>query len=147
MNLIFRSGKRIAKLFPSEGPLSDRIVDQLMYVPPDYNEETPIKKILVYNGLGSWSQEAGRSVFINSKCPVNRCTITVNREEAKDADAILYKDQFVLPSVPRPINQVSVSLYIDFNRIQWRAVNFHSAINWLVDTWAMMRPDWLLPVN
>lgn len=105
--LNYRSGKRVAKLFPSEDP-SDRIVNQLMYIPPEYSEETaPMKKILVYNSLGSWNiQKEGQSRFIKDKCPVNKCILTANREEAANADAILYKDQFILPSVPRPPNQV-----------------------------------------
>lgn len=79
-----------------------------MYVPPDYNEETsPVKRILVYNGLATWSPaKAGRDMFLNSKCPVNKCVLTANKEEARDADAILYKDQFAMPSTPRPSSQV-----------------------------------------
>lgn len=94
-------------MFPSEDPNSDRIVEQLMYIPPDYNEKTaPLKKILLYS-LSNWGLTAGRDTFLNAGCPVNKCTITSNRADAKDADAILYKDQFILPSVPRPANQVS----------------------------------------
>lgn len=105
---VCRSGRRIAKLFPSEDPNNDRIVDQLMYVPPDYNEESSsLKKILVYNGLATWSPaRAGRNIFLDSKCPVNKCSLTANKEEAKDADAILFKDQFSLPPHSRSMNQV-----------------------------------------
>lgn len=104
---VFSSGLRTVKLFPSENPTSDRITEQLMYLPSDYSEDVALKKILVYNGLATWSPAiAGQTVFLNSKCPVNRCLLTANRDEAKDADAILYKDQFLLPPINRPSYQV-----------------------------------------
>lgn len=109
-----RTGQRSVKLFPSEDPYNDRITEQLMYIPADYTEATPIKRILVYNGLATWSPAtAGQTVFLNSKCPVNRCALTANRDEAKDADAILYKDQFLLPPVARPANQIWILYFLE----------------------------------
>lgn len=112
-----KTGRRIARLWPHESPDSDRITNQLMFVPPASPEEESsgrrLKKILIYNGLGSWSPlKPGRDVFTQARCPVDTCTITPDKAQAADADAILYKDHFVNPSHPRPPRQVCLS--------QWR---------------------------
>lgn len=57
-----KTRKRIAKLFPSEDPLNDRITNQLMFVPPNYQEikkQKRYKTILLYNGLGAWNVKEG----------------------------------------------------------------------------------------
>lgn len=61
-----RRGKKAhlqgSKLFPFQDPHSDRIVNQLMYVPPNYEEiktSGKFKTILLYNGLGPWNIKAG----------------------------------------------------------------------------------------
>nr|CAI5842106.1 unnamed protein product [Callosobruchus analis] len=91
------------RLFPDEAD-GDRIVDQLMYVPEDYQGyDTPEKVILAYNGLSAWGQKPGGASFHG--CPVSRCSLTDDRSKAADADAILYKDHFIHPGVPRPMHQ------------------------------------------
>lgn len=53
-----KTNKRLAKLTPSEDPRSDRITNQLMFVPPNYEEirnSGRLKTILLYNGLGPWN--------------------------------------------------------------------------------------------
>ncbi|VEN34890.1 unnamed protein product [Callosobruchus maculatus] len=91
------------RLFPDEAD-GDRVVDQLMYVPEDYRGyDTPEKVILAYNGLSAWGQKPGGASFHG--CPVNRCSLTDDRSKAADADAILYKDHFIHPGVPRPMHQ------------------------------------------
>lgn len=50
------------KLFPHQDPYSDRIVRQLMYVPPNYTEiraSGKLKTILLFNGLGPWNVKPG----------------------------------------------------------------------------------------
>ncbi|KAJ4444225.1 hypothetical protein ANN_06016 [Periplaneta americana] len=107
-----KTGRRIARLWPHEDPGSDRITNQLMFIPPasSTGESGPhkLKKILIYNGLGSWAPlKPGRDVFTQARCPVDTCTVTSNKAEAADADAILYKDHFVNPGHPRPPRQPS----------------------------------------
>ena len=106
-----KSGRRIAALWPHEDPGSDRITNQLMFVPPSSSAGESngqrLKKILIYNGLGSWAPlKPGRDVFTQARCPVDTCTITSEKAQAADADAILYKDHFVNPGHPRPPRQV-----------------------------------------
>lgn len=60
-----KTKKRIAKLFPTEDPLNDRITNQLMFVPPNYQElkkQKRYKTILLYNGLGAWNVKEGTCV-------------------------------------------------------------------------------------
>lgn len=58
----------------------------------------------MFNGLTSWNLKSGREVF--AECPVNTCTISANRVDAEDADAILFKDYLVHPGIHRPAGQV-----------------------------------------
>jgi hypothetical protein len=58
-----KTGKRLAKLTPAEDIRSDRITNQLMFVPPNYEEirnEGRLKTILLYNGLGPWNVKQGK---------------------------------------------------------------------------------------
>lgn len=63
-----KTRKRLAKLIPSEDVRGDRITNQLMFVPPNYEEiknEGRLKTILLYNGLGPWSVKQGCWNFLN----------------------------------------------------------------------------------
>jgi glycoprotein 3-alpha-L-fucosyltransferase len=77
-----------------------------MYTLPK-DENPPIKKILLANGIGAWGVTLGRTEFIRNKCPVDRCSITADARDAATADAILFKDHHTPFNVKRPINQVS----------------------------------------
>lgn len=58
-----KTKKRLAKLMPSEDPRGDRITNQLMFVPNNYEEiknEGKVKTILLYNGLGPWNVKQGK---------------------------------------------------------------------------------------
>lgn len=76
-----------------------------MYTLPK-DEDVPIKKILLANGLGAWGVSGGRTEFIRNKCPVDRCTLTADQRDAAAADAILFKDHHTPFDVKRPPNQV-----------------------------------------
>jgi glycoprotein 3-alpha-L-fucosyltransferase len=106
-----KSGRRMALIWPDEDPGSDRITNQLMFVPPfpsagDVNSQK-LKKILFYYGLGSWFPlTPGRDMFREARCPVDICTITLDQNQTQDADAIVYHDRFAHPRHPRPPRQV-----------------------------------------
>ncbi|XP_023336037.1 glycoprotein 3-alpha-L-fucosyltransferase A [Eurytemora carolleeae] len=99
-------------IWPENLPFEDRIPEQLMYVPssvPENQEETetPLKKILLWNGASSWGGLVpGRGVFLKEKCPVSSCVISSNRAEADSSDLILFKDHFSTPSMLRSSNQI-----------------------------------------
>ena len=106
-----KSGRRMALLWPEEDPGSDRITNQLMFVPPSSSAGESsgqrLKKILPYYGLGSWFPlTPGREMFRDARCPVDTCTITLDKTQTADADAIVYHDRFIHPSHPRPPKQV-----------------------------------------
>ncbi len=109
-----KSGKRMATVFPDESLGNDRIPDQLMYVPPkgfvpDNPEDpsTPLKKILLWNGISSWGgHRAGRGVFLKERCPVNSCVLSSSRTDASEADLVLFKDHFTMPTFKRPKKQL-----------------------------------------
>ncbi|XP_063241333.1 glycoprotein 3-alpha-L-fucosyltransferase A [Bacillus rossius redtenbacheri] len=124
-------GRRRLKLWPAEDPGSDRITQQLMFVPARAEQPEPrLKKILLYNGLGSWSQmEAGRGVFLRSKCPVDTCSITASKAEAGDAAAILFKDHFSNPSHARPPHQVWILYFLECPH-HTQHVKHNDVFNW-----------------
>lgn len=76
-----------------------------MYALPN-EEDIPLKKILLANGLGTWGVTGGRTEFKRNKCPVDRCTLTADTREAETADAILFKDHHTPFNVKRPHSQV-----------------------------------------
>ncbi|XP_065361610.1 glycoprotein 3-alpha-L-fucosyltransferase A [Calliphora vicina] len=133
-----RRGKKAhlqgSKLFPYQDPHNDRIVNQLMYVPPNYEEiktSGKLKTILLYNGLGPWNVKAGRDVFLRSKCPVDTCAITASRDQANTADMILYKDHYIPTGIRRPANskQVAMLYYLECP-YHTQNVKVPDAINW-----------------
>ena len=115
-----KSGRRMALLWPEEDPGSDRITNQLMFVPPsppagDLSGKR-LKKILFYYGLGRWFPlKPGRDMFREAQCPVDTCVITLDQNQTTDADAILNHDRFAHPRHPRPPRQVR-SLHLLYSR-------------------------------
>lgn len=93
-------------MWPSQVNGNDRIINQLMYIPEDYDKDTSaLKTILLWHGLDHWVKP-GRVSFLEAECPVSKCTVTDDRLQASKADLILYKDHFVLPGHRRPPRQV-----------------------------------------
>lgn len=130
--LLRKTHKRIAKLLPSEDALNDRITNQLMFVPPNYEEILELgklKTILVYNGLGQWNIGAGREVFTKAKCPVNTCSVTAEHGMANTADLILYRDMFFPTGVPRPSHQIYMLFYLE-SPYHTSFVRFPDVFNW-----------------
>lgn len=107
--------KRVATILPEDANKSnDRILDQLMFYPPKgyipenlEDTSTPLKKILLWNGISSWGgTRPGRGVFLKQECPVNSCAITTSRTDSLNADLVLFKDHFTMPTYQRPLNQL-----------------------------------------
>lgn len=106
-----KTGRKLAKLWPHEDWGDDRILNQLMFVPPVQKDKPQkLKKILFYFGLGAWNLKPGRNIFVESKCPVDTCTVTASQSEAPNVDAILFKDRFVHPGHVRHSRQVEYTL-------------------------------------
>lgn len=111
-----KTNKRVARLLPSEDPANDRITNQLMFVPTNYEQmraENRNKVILLFNGLSQWNVKGGREVFLSNKCPVDTCTLTENREMASKADMLLYKDHYVNTGATRSLNQIYMIYYLE----------------------------------
>ncbi|RZF32646.1 hypothetical protein LSTR_LSTR004074 [Laodelphax striatellus] len=103
-NLDTITGRRDAKLWPNEDKEGDRILDQLMFVPPDNGKPLPMKTIRFVPGLVIWEvnhPKGSPEPFVT--CPVNRCKATTN---SLDADALLFVDIFYDPRHHKPAKQV-----------------------------------------
>ena len=115
-----KSGRRMALLWPEEDPGSDRIMNQLMFVPPSssagVSSGQKLKMILFYYGLGRWIPlKPGRVMFTEARCPVDTCNITLDKNQTTDADAIVYHNRLAQPDHSRPPRQVR-SLHL----LYWR---------------------------
>ncbi|XP_035775611.1 glycoprotein 3-alpha-L-fucosyltransferase A-like [Anopheles albimanus] len=127
-----KTNKRLARLLPSETARGDRISNQLMFIPPNYEtikRKGKLKTILVYNGLSPWNVKAGRDVFLSSKCPVSTCTITAQREKAATADLVLYKDHYIPPAVPRSPYQIYMMYFLECP-YHTQHVKYPDVFNW-----------------
>ncbi|XP_011496319.1 PREDICTED: glycoprotein 3-alpha-L-fucosyltransferase A [Ceratosolen solmsi marchali] len=101
-----RSGKRIARLWPEEDSFDDRVTNQLMFVPPEYNRSSHdirFKKIYVPHGMNP-------DLFYQQGCPVNTCVIT--RDNPGEADLILFKD-YITHIGRRFINQIWMLYFLE----------------------------------
>lgn len=77
-------------LFPEDvaDAADDRIINQLMYYPPGYDDNAPLKTIYMVTDDNDWHLAAGRAVFLQYKCPVDRCQFVADPNKA---DVIFYK--------------------------------------------------------
>lgn len=102
--------KRVAKLYPNESPSNDRVIDQLMFVPSNYEQiqkSGEYKTILLYGGFeaGFWLF-GDRGHFQFEHCPVNTCKLTTERNLSDQADLIFYADFYTPTGVPKPPHQL-----------------------------------------
>lgn len=101
----YPKGRRL--VWPDQLRYGDRIRHQMVYVPNNYAyEKTPIKRILLYNGINpEWEvPRLDRGEFIG--CPVRQCTLTIDRSVGSEVDALLFRHTYTRPSFKRPPNQV-----------------------------------------
>lgn len=106
-----KTGVRATALLPFEQPDSDRIINQLLFVPPNY-DKTKSKVILVPNGFPSWwDVKPGSGVF--EGCPVNACRATVNNDERGTADMVFFHEHFVRASETRPVEQIYALYHLE----------------------------------
>jgi len=97
-------GDLVDNIWPVGRLKGDRIEEQLMIPSRDIDTTSgdgtslpvkpKLKKIFLPNGLGSWQTKSGQKVFTEQKCPVDRCALTSNRDEAANADAIMFKGDY-----------------------------------------------------
>lgn len=101
-------------LWPEESD-EDRIVNQLMYLPENYDPlDKKLKTIVLYLGRGGWSDlPLGQTKFILDKCPVDRCYLSSNPNDAVDADAVFFKERFQWPKHRRPLNQIWILFLLE----------------------------------
>lgn len=92
---INETGVHSARLLPLKHIQNDRILNQLMFVPPNYNAthqlEQP-KTIFVSNMPAWWDIKEDDSIFAD--CPVKNCKITIHKEESKDADLVFFHEMY-----------------------------------------------------
>jgi glycoprotein 3-alpha-L-fucosyltransferase len=143
--------RRIAKLFPEEDIDEDRIVNQLMFVPPNYEEvkkSGKLKKVLIYSGdFGVQTGERnrteirrmessviktilGRTEFIS--CPVDTCEITRNKNEINGSDLVIFRDGYVDTNVAKSPKQLYMIYMLEspYHTGNFGGGNLQSVFNW-----------------
>lgn len=110
-----KTGIRDSKLFPDEDPENDRILNQMMFVPPNYDPSRRMeimKTIYVPLGLPSWWKlKNGDAAF--EKCPVDACRITSNVKARKNADLIMFNHEYIHSNETRPPKQLYAMYYTE----------------------------------
>ena len=119
-------GRRDAKLMPSEDPNSDRVENQLMFVPTNYDQirnSTKRKLMVFYNGIESWWYiDIKKKEFLDPymKCPVTTCTISNKREDAEKADFVIFSGQHSAINLTRTPNQIYAFYRLE-SPVHWNA--------------------------
>lgn len=103
-------GRRDAKLLPFEDPDSDRVENQMMFVPPNYakiRKSNRTKSIVFYNGIeGLFDVNTKATFFTDRKCLVTTCTLSEKAANAEDADLIIFSGQYTLINLTRTPKQI-----------------------------------------
>ncbi|KAH9373358.1 hypothetical protein HPB48_018411 [Haemaphysalis longicornis] len=140
---------RLARVWPDpKAPHDDRIVAQLMYLPPRYKGQatnlsttynkssnfdwrndsnaTGLKTILL---RGSWYNfHEGRMLFLRDRCPVDACRVYKGwRNENITVDAVIHKDSFY-NFYPKPRRQLWI-LYLLENPLHTSVGNDSGSID------------------
>lgn len=129
-----KTGIRNVKLLPQEEPDSDRILNQLMFIPPNYDsivQSQNVKTILAYNDYSPWwGIKNGDNVFKEHKCSVNTCRFTNNTNETQTADLVLFLESYNHTGEKRPSNQL-YALYHSENPAYTHAIKYPGTIDLL----------------
>ncbi|XP_040074117.1 glycoprotein 3-alpha-L-fucosyltransferase A-like [Ixodes scapularis] len=93
---------RLPRIWPRpDSTGDDRIVEQLMYLPPHYShlqsgaKDVRLKKIILRGGWHDFLK--GQALFLRDKCPVNACEVyseTGDMWTDNSIDAVIFKDHF-----------------------------------------------------
>lgn len=141
------NGRHDALLLPLEQLGSDRILNQLMFVPPNYDPKN-VKTILMNNGIpywfgikggtqniGSapywWKQKQVDDIFKEHKCPVNACRITDDKAERQSADLVFFLDTYEHTNEPRPVNQLYALHHME-NPLATNPFQYPDVFNWTI---------------
>ncbi|VVC29302.1 Fucosyltransferase, N-terminal,Glycosyl transferase family 10 [Cinara cedri] len=148
-----KTGPRTSRIWPEEQNNTDRIEEQLMFVPHNYQyENSPMKKILINNSFNGCMINEGQTEFISNDCPVDRCFITKNILEAENMDAIIFNGKYSKPSHNKTSKQVWIllitepayksTLNVDQDVINWTAAYRHDSDIYIpYGRWAYYNPS------
>ena len=104
-------------LYPGAGTQSDRIQEQLAYLPPDNVTSSPLT-ILIWQGLASWGgikPREGREVFERESCLVTNCQLTGDKTKLDSSDLVIFRER--VPQMKKTSGQL------------WMIYNLESPLN------------------
>ena len=104
-------------LYPGPATQSDRILEQLAYVPPSNVTSQPLK-ILIWQGLASWGgikPKEGGEVFARESCLVTNCLLTGDKTKLDSSDLVIFRER--VPQMRKKAGQL------------WMIYNLESPLN------------------
>lgn len=96
--------RRDLRVWPEDDPNSDRILDQLSYIPSVQANRTIV--IFLAQSASAWGVKTGDWVFIEESCPISNCLLTDSRRDGDSADVIIFRHDIAKRPKKRPLGQI-----------------------------------------
>jgi Fucosyltransferase, N-terminal len=117
------------------GEDKDRIVSQINFMDKyaRRHRQRSMKYILRVGDFNFYDFVEGQQRFIDDKCPINECSLTLNKSKAATVDALLITEYYKRQYVPKPPHQVWIAQHWEsakHDRINTRIAS--DLINWTV---------------
>lgn len=129
----FFKKQRLFPYWPNKYEDNDRIAEQLMFVPQNYEEikrSGKLKKIHIVGGHDAFNVQPGRAEFLKSKCPVDTCEFV----QDKQADLVIFKDKFsplFNANHTKPPDQLYMMYFLESAMNTENTYNLSGLINWM----------------
>ncbi|XP_054157458.1 glycoprotein 3-alpha-L-fucosyltransferase A-like [Oppia nitens] len=114
---------------PANNTVEDRVVNQLMYVPENYDRNLKrFKKIFLSTTDIDWKLSLGRKEFL--RCPVSTCLLVPSKDAPK-ADLIFFKNRYGFNDLEkdRPSHQIWLKFEIE-SAANIQLLGPDNAFNW-----------------
>ena len=95
LETVSQSDDQSLSLYPGAATQTDRILEQLAYVPPANVTSEPLT-ILIWQGLSTWGgikPREGREVFERESCPVSNCLLTGDKKKLESSDLVIFRER------------------------------------------------------
>ena len=114
----------------------DRILAQLNFTTPKrkqrkwVRQRTPLKKILLLQGLKGWEVKRGQQTFLEQKCAVNTCILTDDKRYGSLMDAVVFKQYPSRVTFKRPPNQIWIYFMLEPPYVPIDLKSYRNKFNW-----------------
>ncbi|XP_021363143.1 glycoprotein 3-alpha-L-fucosyltransferase A-like [Mizuhopecten yessoensis] len=136
VNISESEKQRILRLLPDDflhtNAPSDRVYEQLEYVPRTYSSKSDIKVVYIWH-MEKWTNVPTGLEFFKH-CKVNRCSLTHERSAEATADAVVFANSGFLPLSPpfqkSSSKQIAILNINESPDRSWPMNNYKNFFNW-----------------